>query len=382
MFKKDDDSVSILDVEQIELKGFSRSIAEIEWLLLLLVMLYYVAPGSEVSNPFGLVMSMVAFTVFILVFHYFNYNAPQNRWKLAVETWVMIAFITWALWNTGSVDSPLFSLYLMVIISSAITLGKAVTFLEIALIGAVYFLLAHKSGVQYSFDQFTQLMIYFSPFVLVAYIATMMAADVQYGKTMFKALSETDEMTGLLNKRSFRPMLNKAMEVAAKYDQPLSVMMIDADNLKVINDTHGHKAGDKLIISVATTIKDCLRTSDLICRYGGDEFVAVLPHLAGEMALETAERLRSAIENTSFDVDGVRISSTASIGLATFPDNVDDPDDLMLKADEALYESKRQGRNAVTSYEVLRFKDILGKTAGSHKGSKSGLKPRDGVVFE
>ena len=81
-------------------------------------------------------------------------------------------------------------------------------------------------------------------------------------------------------------------------------MMIDADNLKEVNDKHGHKAGDRLIVTIATTIEECLRTSDIICRYGGDEFVALLPQLPASRTIETAERLRNAVENTSFDADG------------------------------------------------------------------------------
>src|SRR5690606_2713870 len=139
---------------------------------------YYVSPGAEVSNPFGLVLSMVGFAAFVLVFHYLNIDAPQNHWKLAVETWVMIAFITWALWNTGRLDSPLMNLYFLVIISSAITLGKMVTFLEIALIGSFYFAIAVKDNAAYGFMEFASLMLTFTPFLLVAYITTILAADV------------------------------------------------------------------------------------------------------------------------------------------------------------------------------------------------------------
>tara|TARA_R110000772_G_scaffold38750_2_gene91231 strand:+ start:2685 stop:3812 length:1128 start_codon:yes stop_codon:yes gene_type:complete len=355
--KKNTRVLEEFDVEQIELKGFSRSIAEIEWLLLLLVLLYYMSPDAQIASPDALLICMELFGAFILGFHYVNFNLPQFRWKLAIETWVMILFITLVVWNTGSVDSPLLNLYLLVIISSSITLGKAITISEIALISAVYILLAARSGLEYSLVEYTEFLIFFLPFMLVAYITTMLASDVNYGKEVFKALSETDEMTGLLNKRSFSPMLHKATEVAVQYSQPLSVMMIDADNLKKVNDTYGHKAGDKLILTLASTIRECLRTSDIICRYGGDEFVALLPQLPVNKAMETAERLRSAIENTSFDVDGQRITTTVSIGVATYPDEVRVADELMERADESLYESKNAGRNKVISYSRIKTED-------------------------
>ncbi|MAY03797.1 MAG: GGDEF domain-containing protein [Gammaproteobacteria bacterium] len=346
-------AVDEFDVEQIELKGFARSIAEIEWLLLLLVLLYYISPDAQVASPAGLLICMEVFGAFILGFHYVNFNLPHFKWKLTIETWVMILFITLVVWNTGSTESPLLNLYLLVIISSSITLGKAVTIAEIVIISLVYFFLASRTGLDYSLVAYTEFLVFFLPFMLVAYITTMLAADVNYGKEMFKVLSETDEMTGLLNKRSFSPMLNKATEVAVQYSQPLSIMMIDADNLKTVNDTHGHKAGDKLIETIAGAIRDCLRTSDITCRYGGDEFVALLPHLPSKKARETAERLRSAVESTSFDVDGVRISTTVSVGVASYPDEVKIADELMEKADEALYKSKASGRNCVITYSQL-----------------------------
>ncbi|MBN4053437.1 GGDEF domain-containing protein [Haliea sp. AH-315-K21] len=363
MKKNDIQLFDDLDIDQVELKGFARSIAEIEWLLLLIVLLYYMSPDAQIASPAGLLICMELFGAFILGFHYVNFNLPHFKWKLAVETWVMILFITLAVWNTGNVDSPLLNLYLLVIISSSITLGKAITIAEIVLISAVYVLLASRSGVEYSLVEYTEFLIFFLPFMLVAYITTMLAADVNYGKKVFKVLSETDEMTGLLNKRSFSPMLHKATEVAIQYSQPLSAMMIDADNLKKVNDTYGHKAGDKLILTIASTIQDCLRTSDIICRYGGDEFVALLPQLPSDRAIETAERLRSAVENTSFDVDGQRISTTVSIGIATYPDDVLIAEELLEKADETLYESKKAGRNTVISYGKIKAespdKDII-----------------------
>ncbi len=348
---QDQDQSGFLSIEQIELKGFSRSIAEIEWLLLLLVVMYYVAPGSEVFHSFGLIMSMACFGIFSLSFKYLNFNSTQYLWKLVLETWVMIVFITFVLWRTGGVYSPLVNLYFLVIISSAITLGKLVTFLEIALIGAFYFFLSVNSPTGFSFIEFTETVIYFSQLVLIAYFTTMLVSDVNYGRKMFKALSETDDMTNLLNKRSFKPMFEKEAELALTYNHPLSVMMVDADNLKTINDKYGHKAGDKLITTIAAAIKECLRSNDIICRYGGDEFVALLPKAPLSRALEIGERLRSSIENTSFDVKGTRISSTVSIGIATYPGKVNEVSELLERADQALYASKNSGRNSVRSFD-------------------------------
>ena len=341
-----------LDIEQIELKSFSRSIAEIEWLLLILVLLYYVSPAARIDDPYAMVLSLIGFTFFILSFHYFNFYTRQSRWKLAIESWVMISFISWVILQTGSVESPLINLYLLVIIASAITLGKMVTLLEIGLIAAFYIYLAAPmySTTSFTLSEFSQVMTLFSPFLLIAYITTMLASDVHYSRQIFKSLSETDDLTGLLNKRSFNAVLLKGAKVSARYSHPLSVMVIDADNLKLVNDNFGHKAGDRLIVMLGEIIQDCLRASDVIARYGGDEFVVLLPQTTAEKALEAGGRIRLAVQNSSFDVEGAKVSSTVSIGIASYPDDAVDVNELLEKADKSLYQSKKSGKNQVNHF--------------------------------
>lgn len=338
------------DFEQLELRGFARSIAEIDWLLLLLVMLYYVAPNAYVLSRIGLVASMVIFAIYVLGFHYLNANSRQTRWKLAIESWVMISFITWVVWNTGGVTSPLINLYVLAIITSAITLGKVVSLLEILLIGSFYFYIAMRDESGYTYGQFVQLMLYFAPFVLVAYITTLLASDIHNSKVILKNLAETDDMTGLLNKRSLEMLFKVAADKAIREKQPMTVMMIDTDNLKQVNDRYGHLAGDALIVTVSRTIVECLRSFDIICRYGGDEFVVVMPNTPADKALELGERVRKAVANTSFDVEGAQISTTICAGLATWPSHVDDISTLLARADTSLYACKRSGRNMVMHY--------------------------------
>lgn len=338
--------------EQLELKGFSRSITEIEWLLLILVLLYYVSPVAEVANPHGVVASMIAFAAFTFAFQYLNFFTVPARWKLVVETWAMLLFLTWVLWNTGKADSPLLNLYLLVIIASALTLGKLITLLEFVLISAVYFYLSwhHYSFEALSLTEFSHFMTRFAPFLLIAYVTTMLASDVQYGKHMLKLLSETDEMTGLKNKRSFNSALISEIKKSVRYARTFSVMLIDADNLKQINDCYGHDAGDRLIRMLGDTIRDSLRSIDIGARCGGDEFVALLPETSREMAREAGERIRRAVENTSIDIDGNRIATTVSIGISGYPEDGDSAEELFKKADLALYESKQTSRNRVVSY--------------------------------
>ena len=198
-----------LDVEQIELKGFSRSFAELEWLLLVLVLLYSVAPGVYIENQWIILKYSLGFAAFVLAFRYLNFYKKETRWKLACEVWVMIAFISCVLWYTGKVDSPLINLYLLVIITSGLALGKLTTFLILGLISTIYIYMGVPILIKgaFSLQDFSYMMTVFAPYLIVAYLTTMLSADLQYAKKMFKHLSETDEMTGLMNRRSFSNVL-------------------------------------------------------------------------------------------------------------------------------------------------------------------------------
>jgi len=127
-----------LDVEQAELKRFSRSFAELEWLLMVLVLLYTVAPGVYLEDQWIILKCSLAFAGLILAFRYLSYYQYDTRWKLALEAWVMIAYITSVLWYTGKIDSPLLNLYLLLIITSGLALGKFITLVTLALITLLY----------------------------------------------------------------------------------------------------------------------------------------------------------------------------------------------------------------------------------------------------
>ena len=341
--------------EEEELRGFSRSMAELQWLLLILAILYFFIPTRPITNTDAVIVTMVSYAAFIMTFRYFNVHARETRWKLALETWAMISFITLVIWHTGQVDSPLLNLYLLVIIACAITLGKIMTMLEVILIAACYLYMgyaSYSSGI-FAPETFTILMAKFSPFLLVAYVTSMLASDILYAKKKITVLSQTDELTGLLNMRAFNTVLEKEIARATRYRHPFTIIMIDIDRLKHINDRFGHPAGSRLVTVIGEAIKNCVRTSDIVARYGGDEFIALLTHTSAEHARHAAERIRSAIDNTSFDMDGNRISSTVSIGIASYPDCALEPNQVMNKADVALYRSKNSGRNRVTYYEQV-----------------------------
>lgn len=333
-----------------ELKGFSRTIAELEWLLLVLVLLYYVTSTIDILGQWNMLLAMAIYAVFVISFRYSKLFTRETQWKLAVETWAIIFFITWCVYQTGGIDSPLISLYLLVIIFSALTLGKIVTLLEFALISAVYFYLAQSTFDQdgYSVLKFSEMAMTFAPYLMVAYLTSLLAADLKNARVGLERLSETDELTSLKNRRAFNSALEAETRKAARYNRPFSILMLDLDDLKTANDEFGHAVGDKLIITIAQVVQESLRKTDVLARYGGDEFVAILTETPEDKAIEVAERIRASVENTSFSADGKRISSTISIGVSCFSRDADKEDEIMALADKKLYESKRKGKNSVS----------------------------------
>ncbi len=162
-----------------------------------------------------------------------------------------------------------------------------------------------------------------------------------------KKMARTDFLTGLANHRHFQSTLSREVGRARRHSRPLSLLLIDLDLLKTVNDRFGHQAGDAVIRAVARRIQQTCREIDFAARYGGEEFVVILPETGLDGALLAAERIRRAIEHTEVGEIG-RIS--ASIGVANYPVNATNRDDLIRIADQALYVAKDAGRNQVAHF--------------------------------
>src|SRR5437762_11941010 len=120
-----------VSIEQEELRGISRTVAEIHWLLLILILLYLIFGGVAKESEPAISSSLFFYAALVIAFRYANFFRTESRWKIAVETWAMIAVVTWALWFTGRLQSPLLNAYLLVVITSALTLGKLTTLVEV-----------------------------------------------------------------------------------------------------------------------------------------------------------------------------------------------------------------------------------------------------------
>ena len=163
-----------------------------------------------------------------------------------------------------------------------------------------------------------------------------------------EALSVTDDLTQLYNSRYLSQVLRRETKRASRSGRPLSLLFIDLDGFKAINDTHGHLYGSRALVEAAALIRRSARETDVVARFGGDEFALILPDTGSEGAAAVGERIRDRIDAHRFlQGDGLDIHLTVSVGVATLPDVAASAEGLIQAADEAMYHVKEHGKNGI-----------------------------------
>ncbi len=198
-------------------------------------------------------------------------------------------------------------------------------------------------------------------------ITSRKVAEVAMSRTNVKLHSQIDEisqlqtrlaeqavrdpLTGLYNRRYLDETLEREVARARREGHPLSVVMLDVDHFKRLNDSYGHQAGDEVLKALGELLRDDTRAEDVACRYGGEEFLVLLPSMPLDKACERAERWRGKLEKHTFIFGNFPLSVTASFGVSSYPHHAKTPDDLTHAADTALYSAKHNGRNRVEVFE-------------------------------
>jgi diguanylate cyclase (GGDEF)-like protein len=163
-------------------------------------------------------------------------------------------------------------------------------------------------------------------------------------------LATTDPLTGVLNRRHLFTLAEQELKRAQRYDNIFSVLILDIDHFKQINDTYGHTVGDRVLEVMAQTVLNSLRKVDYFGRFGGEEFVAFLPETDIDAAIMVAERVREKVKAIAISVQEQLVSMTVSIGVASYQSGDETVDSIIQRADKALYQAKHQGRNRVIAY--------------------------------
>jgi diguanylate cyclase (GGDEF)-like protein len=322
-----------------------RSTQSIELLCLALAALVLVWSGTLVTAPWA-VVPLVAFAAAIFTFRARRFFPGRTRTRLLIESWSMVIFVSAILWFTDKSSSPLFNLYLLPIILSALTLGRLVTLLQVGTIALCHLLLAAASPQTdvMSLAYASQVVGQIAPFLLVAFLTTTLSADITEARERIEDLAQNDALTGLYNPRAFNEIWQREHKSCAGGVDTYSLLMVDIDRLKEINETFGHEAGNSAITLVAQCVQRSIRGSDIAGRLGGDEFAVLLPAATPEIADSVVKRLRHNVYKTTLDLRSRMIRCTVSIGVVSYPLDGRDVRELMSAVEHKMYRDKELRR--------------------------------------
>ena len=332
-------------------RALAQTVAELGWLLLVLV-LGYAATAHRRLAPEAVVAILAGGFVFaavLVVLHTLSRNGPRGRWAQAGRFWAMGAFVAWVIGQAPPDRWLLANLFYVVIVASALALGQRLTLLNFGLIAAVLVALARTEPTPQPTG--FELVLLLAPMALVAYAASRLSANIRDAMQRIRFISETDELTRMYNLRAFMQIGERLHRQARRYARPYAMVMIDSDNLKAVNDAHGHQTGNELLKRTAGCIRRELRETDVAARYGGDEFILLLPETSAQGALELSERIRTAVAARGITVHGLHVATSVSIGIAAFPEHGRELRTVLHQADQAMYHSKKTGRNRVSVFD-------------------------------
>lgn len=340
-------------------RGYDRIMGNISWLLIALVAL-----DMKISPSDGASMAFLAGFSVVLFFYNLNarYGVLSRRYgatKIFIDLMVFLSFIVAVCWYTGKITSPFMSLIYLILMATALTQGRRVTYFMAGLAVTSYILLASADFRELNY--YLTHIIELFPFMLIAHLGAMLAGESEAARMEVERLSLTDDVTGINNMRNFFLLAESQEKLARRYIRPFAICMLDADNLKKINDQYGHFAGTKLIQEVARMITANIRSSDISARYGGDEFVIMFNETGKQDVIGAVERIVSGMASTPFDFEGESILTTLSAGVAGYPDDGEDVRTIMAQADEAMYVSKRSGKNRLTVFSDDMYVESFGK---------------------
>jgi diguanylate cyclase (GGDEF)-like protein len=323
-----------------------RSTRSIEILCLALAALVLIWSGALANQMWPVLGLLGAFALAIVGFRGRRFLPGRTRSKLLIESWSMLVFITCVLWFTGKGSSPLFNLYLLPIILSALTLGRVITLLQVAAIAVCHLLLAMTTpGLEViSLLYASQVVGQLAPFLLVAYLTTTLSADITEARERIENLAQTDSLTGLYNVRMFNEVWQREHTACEGNRGVYSLLMIDIDKLKEINDGFGLEAGNSAITLVAQCLQRSIRATDHAARLGGDEFAVLLPGASPEVAEAVIKRVRHNVYKTTLDLRSRMIRCSVSIGVVNYPKDARDMRDLRSLADDKMYRDKELRR--------------------------------------
>jgi diguanylate cyclase (GGDEF)-like protein len=252
---------------------------------------------------------------------------------------------------TGRESSPFFFVFPMIVAGAALVVSARVTVALAAAASLGYLaalLLGSPTGL--SPAGLATVGINLTALILLAYVAMVIAREQRRARDAAIRLSTVDPLTSLFNRTFFFAAVEREIARSTRSGRGFCLLMMDLDELKTINDVQGHFVGDRVLNAVGDVIRDGVRRIDIAARYGGDEFVVLLPETESSGAYVVAEKIRMGV--AELDVPGTDMKTSLSVGVVSYPDDGRTSDELMISADQAMYASKRSGKNRVMGLAV------------------------------
>jgi diguanylate cyclase (GGDEF)-like protein len=341
------------DVSSGELHRVLRSLTGMDGLLVVLTLLYFFIGHPGFIHPLLYMAAIAAYGALVLALRHPAVLAGYGREKLLVAAAAMVLFITSVLAFAGGDRGPLLNLYLLPIVTAALTLGHGATLFVAALVLAGRVALSHfvagddVATLAYALTVVAEAV----PVVLVAFLTGTLVTGIENVRERLQAASDLDDVTGLLNLQAFTRLLREEIGRAERLGNHFALVLVDVDGLKAVNERHGHEAGNNALAAVAQALRRSSRSVDLVARYGGDEFLLYLSGAGQAVAKVVANRIRHNVATTTIDVGGNLQRVTVSIGAAVFPVDGRDLRDLMKIADRAV-EKDRESRRPLSRNDL------------------------------
>jgi diguanylate cyclase (GGDEF)-like protein len=321
----------------------TRAVLGLELVALAVGALQFAFATTTVSHPLIAAAGLALLSMSILLVRMIpalQRSHSRQHWLAIISLLVCISLLVVA---TGGIGSALVTLYLIPLAAVALAFGNwmlvALVSVAIALLG--YALGALTPGIDLRSREFAVLMMsVLAPGVAVAVALGALIGQMHDAVQRIRDLAATDSLTGLLNLRAFEEVLQQEHRKAERFGRPYTLIVVDADNLKLVNETLGHEAGSQVIVAVAAAISRSIRASDIAGRLGGDEFIVLLSEADAATGAGIAQRIRNNVYAGTVSVANRLIRANASIGVATFPEDHLYPKELMILADQRMQQDR------------------------------------------
>jgi diguanylate cyclase (GGDEF)-like protein len=331
---------------------YDRVVRVVAWAFIVAVTVIVAASGLWPKTQDSIFVLMAVAAVFMLVIHDLIPDEMLGAARPIVEGSVGITFATLLVVLTGGPSSPFFFAYALIAAGAALVLSPPLTLLvtAVAVGGYLVGVLADPALLPLEVPQLVAVSVNIAALVLLAYVALVVAREQRRSRDIAIEQATVDSLTELYNRAYFFAALDREIQRSARSRRGFCLLMLDLDGLKPINDRFGHFHGDRVLRAVGEVIRHRVRRIDTAGRYGGDEFVVLLPETAPAGAFVLAEKIRAGAAELGIEVDGLRIPVSLSIGVVAYPADGRVADDLMIAADRAMYTSKRRGKNRIVGY--------------------------------